>query len=190
MVIFLWRRGAWKTLLIATIVALVVVVALYAPFWQGPQTLQPIWNQTSRVVWSPASLLIVLTGAPTPVRILAGVVWLAICALVLVQRRDAADVAASSGWVLVATLLLLTSAVFSHYLVPAVALAAVAQDERFRKLVMWLSMGALAAYAVELLSLTFGPDWIGSDAYRVAGSLTLLAPSAALLPWRAVARRR
>jgi hypothetical protein len=61
--------------------------------------------------------------------------------------------------------------------VPAVAVAAVCDDERLRRVVMWLSVGALAAYAVEPLSLVLGPGWVGSDAYKVLGTLTLLGPA-------------
>jgi hypothetical protein len=78
----------------------------------------------------------------------------------------------------VATVLLLAGAVFAHYLVPAVALAAVAPATRLEPLVLWLSIGGLAAYSVELLSLTFGPTWIGSIKYEIVGSLVLLGPAA------------
>ena len=51
---------------------------------------------------------------------------------------------------------------------------------------MWLSIGALAAYAVELLSLVFGSAWIGSDTYKLIGTLSLLGPAAlaCCVPWR------
>ena len=84
---------------------------------------------------------------------------------------------------LLISLLLLTSAVYAHYLVAAVALAAVSDDERLQRLALWFSIGGLGAYAVELLGLPLGPDFLGTDGYRVVGSLVLLAPPAlALLP--------
>jgi hypothetical protein len=122
-----------------------------------------------------------------------GIVWLGVCARLVVRRRldCPSDLAASSGWVLIASVLLLTSAVFAHYLVPAVALAAVSDDERLHRGVVWLSVGGLAAYAVELLGLTLGSAWLGSASYRLIGSLILLGPVAAMwLAPRAAQRRR
>ena len=56
-------------------------------------------------------------------------------------------------------------------------------DERLQRLALWFSIGGLGAYAVELLGLPLGPDFLGTDGYRVVGSLVLLAPPAlALLP--------
>jgi hypothetical protein len=78
-------------------------------------------------------------------------------------------------------LLLLTSAVYAHYLVAAVALAALAGNPRLDRVVMWLSVGGLAAYAVELFSLVLGPAWLGSDGYRVVGTLVLLIPASLAL---------
>ena len=112
-------------------------------------------------------------------RVLLGLIWAAVCVTLLRARLEApSDVAATSGWLMLVSLLLLTSAVFAHYLVPAIALAAVSTDERLQRLVMWLSIGALAAYAVELLSLVFGSAWIGSDTYKLIGTLSLLGPAA------------
>jgi hypothetical protein len=112
------------------------------------------------------------------VRVLLVGVWLASGAIILRRARvdTAAEVAASSGRLLLSSLLL-TTAVFGHYLVPAVALAAVSADARLEQWVFWLSIGGLAAYAVEVLALAFGPDWIGSAGYQLAGSLVLLAPA-------------
>jgi hypothetical protein len=66
--------------------------------------------------------------------------------------------------------------VFAHYFVPAVALAAVADDARLERAVLWLSIGSLAAYGVELLGLTFGTAWLGSVGYQLLGSVVLLGP--------------
>jgi hypothetical protein len=182
----LWRSGGWRALLPAALGAMVLVGLVYAPFWAGTATLQPLLHQTGRVVWSPGTLLIILSsGLPSPlaatslVRVLLVGVWLASGAIILRRARvdTAAEVAASSGRLLLSSLLLLTTAVFGHYLVPAVALAAVSADARLEQWVFWLSIGGLAAYAVEVLALAFGPDWIGSTGYQLAGSLLLLAPA-------------
>ena len=183
----LWRIGGWRALLPAALGGAVLVGLVYAPFWAGADTLQPLLHQTGRVVWSPGTLLIILSsvvpGALVPgelVRLALVALWLASCVLILRQARltSAAEVAACSGRLLLSSLLLLTTAVFGHYLVPAIALAAVAADTRLEQWVFWLSIGSLAAYAVELLALAFGPDWIGSAGYQLTGSLVLLAPAA------------
>jgi hypothetical protein len=179
-----WRRGGWRALVPAALGGLALAALVYAPFWSGPETLAPIWNQTTRLVWSPASLLILaaqhVPGGPydTTLRAVLGLVWLAACVLVVRQSRQ---VASASAWLLLATLLLLTSAVFAHYLVPAVALAAVACNPRLDRVVVWLSIGGLAAYGVELLSLVLGEAWLGSDGYRVVGTLVLLLPASIAL---------
>jgi len=195
-VLRLWRSGGWRALLPAALGAVVLIGLVYAPFWAGTATLQPLLHQTSRVVWSPGTLLMILSSAlPGPiaatslVRVLLVGVWLASCVLTLRRARleTAAEVAASSGRLLLSSVLLLTTAVFGHYLIPAVALAAVSADARLEQWVFWLSIGGLAAYAVELLALVFGPEWIGSLGYQLAGSLVLLAP-AALATLRSPAR--
>jgi hypothetical protein len=185
LIAYVWRRAGWRAALISLGIAAVLVAALYVPFWAGPQTLAPVWNQTSRVVWSPASLLIVasawLPGGPyaSAVHVLFGLLWVSVCALLVLRSPlvRPADLAATCGWVLLVSVLLLTSAVYAHYLVPAVALAAISEDERLQRLIFWLSVGAQAAYAVDLLGLTLGPAWLGSDQYRVVGTLVMLGPA-------------
>ena len=178
-----WRRGGWRALVVTLAVGLAVLVAGYAPFWVGQATLLSIWQQTQQPVWSPASLLLVLTawlpGGPYELAVRAalglicavGTVWL------LGRRRDACapeQVAGTSGWLLLLGLLCLTSAVYAHYLVPVVALAAVADDVRLERTVQWLSIGGLAVYALDLLGLALWPMWLASVGYRVVGSLVLL----------------
>ena len=87
----------------------------------------------------------------------------------------------SACLVLLATLLLLTTAFFAHYLVPVIALAAVSGNARLRRVVVALSVGAMAAYAVELLNLAFGPAFIGSASFQMIGSLALLLPAACIV---------
>jgi hypothetical protein len=181
----LWRRGGWRRLVPAGVGGLVLGVACYAPFWVGLPTLKAVWQQTSQLGWSPSTLLAivwtVLSGAPSEaaVHVVFTLVWAAACVLVLARQRGdrPSDLASTSGWLVVASLLLLTSAVFAHYFVPAVALAAVANDPRLERMVLWLSIGGLAAYSVELLGLAFGSSWIGSNSYQLLGSLVLLGPA-------------
>jgi hypothetical protein len=155
-----------------------VSVALYLPFWVGLPTLQPVLFQTNRVVWSPGALLIALGANPTFARVLCATAWLGIC--VLVARRNSP--VAERVWIIqLATLLLLTTAFFAHYLVPLVALAAIAGNPRLERLTLALSIGALAAYAVELLAPAFDVGWIGSSGYQALGSLITLGPAAFVL---------
>ena len=188
--LYLLSRDGWRRLLAACVFGAALAAALYAPFWAGLATFAPLVGQTSRLVWSPASLLIVvLGGLPSGaydvwVRVGLGLLWAVAVGLVLRRTwpvRDLSAAAEASAWLLLATLLLLTSAVFAHYLVPAVALAALADSPRLDRVVMWLSIGGLAAYGVDLLSLAYGSTWLGSDAYRVLGSLILLGPAALVL---------
>jgi hypothetical protein len=178
----LWRSGGWRRLVPAVLGGLVLAGVCYAPFWDGLRTLTAVWQQTSRLGWSPATLLIVgsawLSGAQFDgaVRVALGLVWAGVCGVVLVRRR--VQLAESSGWLLLATLSLLTSAVFAHYFVPAVALAAVANSPRLERVVYWLSIGGLAAYGLEILGMAFDPQWIGSNGYQVVGTLVLLGPVA------------
>jgi hypothetical protein len=185
----LWRSGGWRRLLPAVLGGLVLAALCYTPFWVGPTTLTAVWQQTGLLGWSPATLLIVgsawLTGGRFDgvVHVGLALVWAGVCVLVLMRRRvdRPADLAASSGWLLLATLLLLTSAMYGHYFVPAVALAAVADNPRLERAVFWLSIGGLAAYGPELMGLAFDPVWVGSQAYQVVGTLVLLGPATAAM---------
>jgi hypothetical protein len=189
LLVYAWRRARWRAVLAGVALAALLTLALYAPFWEGPRTLAPIWNQTSRLVWGPTSLLLVASqwppGGPydAAIRSLMALAWVTFAVGLVARARldDATDVASASGWLTLAGVLLLTSAVYAHYLVAAVALAAVSSDARLQRVVFWLSIGGLAAYGVDLLGLALGRDWLGSDAYRVLGSLVLLAPVAAAL---------
>src|SRR5207245_6755246 len=94
------------------------------------------------------------------------------------------DVTVSATLVLLATMLLMTTAFFAHYLVPVIALTAVSRQARVQRAVLALSIGAMATYAVELLNAAFGPGFIGSPSFQIVGSLVLLVPAMiALLPW-------
>jgi hypothetical protein len=176
--LLLSRERRWRALVLGGLLGLGISVALYAPFWVGPRTLEPVLFQTNRVVWSPGALLIALGANSLLTRAACAAAWLGVC--VLVARRGS-QLAEMVWTVQVASLLLLTSAFFAHYLVPVVALAAVAGNPRLERLTLALSIGALAAYAVELLAPAFDVGWIGSPAYQALGSLLTCAPVAALL---------
>ena len=173
LVAWLAHQRRWRDLALGLAGSAVLSTALYAPFWVGPQSLLPIVVQTSRVVWSPGSLLVMLTG-DTAARLIL-VVGFAALYLALVRR--ARPLPLQSALLLLATLLLLTTAFFAHYLVPVVALAAVAGNRRLEHVTLALSLGSLAAYSVELLAVVFPMGWIGSPGYQVLGSLITLAPA-------------
>jgi hypothetical protein len=172
------RRRAWLTLGSGTLIAGVLAVAAYAPFWRGPATLLPILAQTSRVVWSPGSLLIAAGMDAGAVRVLLAIAWAAASSVTLWRVRDPLI---SASVVLLATFLLLTTAFFAHYLVPVIALSAVSGHARLQQGVLVLSIGAMAAYAVELLSLGLGPSFIGSSSFQIVGSLVLLLPATVIV---------
>jgi hypothetical protein len=174
----LLRERRWRTLALGGLLSLAVSAALYAPFWVGPRTLEPVLFQTNRVVWSPGALLIALGANSVLARAACAAAWLAICVL---TARSKSSLAETMWTVQLASLLFLTTAFFAHYLVPVVALAAVAGNPRVERLTLAASIGALAAYAVELLAPAFDAGWIGSSAYQALGSLLICGPMAVLL---------
>jgi hypothetical protein len=181
------RQRAWLTLGASVLVAAALAIAAYAPFWQGPETLLPILAQTSRVVWSPGSLLIAAGVDAGAVRVLLAVAWAATSGFML--WRVHAPIM-SACLVLLATLLLLTTAFFAHYLVPVIALAAVAEHARLQQVILALSVGAMAAYAVELLSLAVGPAFVGSPSFQIVGSLVVLVPASITFAGMRATQRR
>lgn len=188
------RRDGLRRLVLAGALALALAVLAYLPFWSGPATLASVTNQTGRLIWSPTALLVIATshGARLAsigvgadqlsgvVRAVLALLWLALVAGI--SRRcaapcaTAAQVATGTAWCLVAGVLLLTGAVYAHYLVPVVALTALSESRRLERAVLWLSIGSLSAYAVEILSSVYGGAWLGSEGASLLGSLVLLTP--------------
>src|SRR5207249_2714504 len=113
-----------------------------------------------QVDWSPGSVLLLATesisGTPqdAAVRSLLVGAWLAAVAALLrwapVERDD--DLAASVCLFALITPVLLTTAFYAHYLLPAIALAALSGKAWLERLVLWLSVGSLGAYAVAVLA--------------------------------------
>jgi hypothetical protein len=194
-----FRQHGWRTLVPMALASACLAVVAYLPFWQGPATLAPIWQQTSGLGWSLAT---VLTVAASPqgdaavamlVRLALALLWLAACLCVLKRQRveqTPAELAASMAWLLITALLLLTASVYGHYFVPVVALAAVAGEWLLERAAMWLSIGGLSVYAVGALGWAVDPTWIGTLNYQVIGALVLFGPAtlamlpALLGPWR------
>lgn len=178
--VWLVRRRRWRELVLGVSASAVLAVALYAPFWVGPSSLLAIFVQTSRVVWSPGSLvLLLMSGLRVPAA--DGVTRLTMAAAflgaVMLLGRRAGSLASLAYGLLLATLLLMTTAFFAHYLIPVIALAAAMGNSRFERFATALSVGSLAAYAVEPLGAALPAGWIGSAGYQAAGSLLSLAPA-------------
>ena len=180
-----WRQTGWRGVAPLILSGLLVGVLGYLPFWSGPETLAPIWRQTAGLGWSLATVLAVVVSrqpdetVATLVRGVLALVWAGVSLLIVTRRRvdRPAELAATTAWLLIVTLLLLTGAVYGHYFVPVVALAAVAGNALLERTAMWLSIGGLAVYGVGALGWAFAPTWIGTFEYQLVGSLVLIVPA-------------
>jgi hypothetical protein len=179
------RRAGWRGLVPLAVGGALVLVVGYVPFWNGLETLSPLWHQTAGLGWSPTTAL---TFAITPlggdaagpiVRVVLALTWAAVVGLLLLRRRaeQPSQVAASAGWLLIATLLLLTASIYGHYFVPVVAMAAVSGELSLERAARWLSIGGLAAHAVGAIGWSLYPLWIGTLGYQIFGATVLLGPA-------------
>jgi hypothetical protein len=181
-----FRQAGWRGLAPLALGGALFLTLAYAPFWNGPETLSPLWRQTAGFGWSLTTVLTVAlspTGADWALLLVRGVlalVWAALFGLLLLRRRAdrPAEVAATSGWILIVTLLLLTAVIYGHYFVPVVAMAAVSGEASLERTAKWLSIGGLAAHGVGAIGWSLDPLWIGSLGYQVFGAGVLLAPAA------------
>lgn len=179
-----FRQAGWRGLLRLAMADAVLTLLAYLPFWNGLETMAPIWRQTSGLGFSVTTVLTVATSsqmsdaAALPVRAVLAVAWACITTVLLPRRRldQPAEVAATTGWVLIATLVLLTGAIYGHYFVPIVALAAVSGEVLLERVATWLSIGGLALYAVGPIGWTIDPAWIGTLSYQVTGAVIVFGP--------------
>jgi len=171
------RERRWAALAAGAGAAAALATLAYAPFWEGPGTLTAVGMQISWNWWSPAALAIAAGLDAALVRITLTAVCIGVTLLILLRVRDPATAAAG---VYLAALLLLTSHFFAHYLVPVVALAALSPNRALQRSVLALSLGAMAAYAVDPLQLAMPAGWAGSPAYQILGSVVLIGPLVAL----------
>jgi hypothetical protein len=186
LVVRVWRHESKRALIPLCLGSAAFAGVAYAPFWAGLQTFSSIWQQTAGLGWSLMTVLTVLGWRLSGeqfllvVRATLGLVWVGVCLLMLTRRRlkTAQDLAATTAWLLIATLVLMTGSVYGHYFVPLVALAAVADDPVLERIVLWLSVGGLLVYAVGALGWAFTPLWIGTLDYQVVGTLVLFGPAA------------
>jgi hypothetical protein len=102
-----------------------------------------------------------------------------VCLLLRHRRAErASDVAATSGWLLLSMLVLLTGAVYGHYFVSVVAMAAVSGEASLHRTATWLSIGGLSAHAVGAIGWSLDPLWIGTLGYQMVGAAVLFGPAA------------
>lgn len=186
------RTRRWRALILGVLGCAVLVAALYAPFWVGPGTFSSLVVQANRPQWSFGDALLYASGpwlgpaALPTIRVLLA----AGCALVvaLVVGRGAAQTPPADTGVLVilASLLCLPLAFYSHYLTPVIALAALASDARLRWLVLAVAFGAMVNAVLGVDSLAGGLTGAVLD---ITGSVVMIlavafgiAPTLRLLP--------
>jgi hypothetical protein len=176
-VLVLLGARRWRTLASAVVAALVVSAALYAPFWFGPATLVPLIWQAGYLHWSLGSVMVYALGPPSlPVVrwVLIGgclVPW-AVCLRQLARGEPTpARLAATAALLVLVGVLSVPMAFYSHYLIPVIALAAVAGDARLRSLVLAVSFASMVNAVLGVDSLAGGVNGVLLD---VTGSSVLI----------------
>ncbi|HEU5102006.1 MAG TPA: hypothetical protein VFU22_23450 [Roseiflexaceae bacterium] len=127
------RARAWRTLAVSMLLVGLAVVALYAPFWYGPELITAQASQLGGVA----------SAAPSLARLLLYGVFA--CAVVLVGlSRDERIESLLFGWALVLVLLalLVTKLGFSWYLLTLIALTSLVAEPRITLLVISLSFAS------------------------------------------------
>jgi hypothetical protein len=149
---------------VGVLASAVLLVVLYAPFWIGLATFGPLFAQAGRPQWSLGAILVSLTGAPlgalnaTLIRLLLAGVCAAVSVVLLRRLAASADgIVDTSVLLLLVALLCLPLAFYSHYLMPAVGLAAVAVDARLRALVLAIGCGAMINAVLGVDTFAGGP---------------------------------
>jgi len=175
----LLRARRWRVLVAGLVGSALVAVALYAPFWIGLGTFASLLAQANRAQWSAGSLLLLITGpllgsfAGLLVRVVLGTVCVGLIGVYLRHvRKTAPPLADSASLVMLIGLLTLPMAFYSHYLMPVVALAAIASDARLRVLVLAVGLGAMVNVVLGVDTFAGGPTGLFLD---VTGSVVLIA---------------
>jgi hypothetical protein len=152
----LWRRR-WRRAIEGTLLAGLLVAAVYRPFWQGPETLTAL-RRTDLFTASLASVVRLaleptfgLGDASTIARTLSltGFAVVAVVSLLLALRADSdADLLRAAYFTLFAAVLLLTTWFQAWYVVWPFALGAALGEPRRHLEVALLSLGGLLQYFV------------------------------------------
>jgi hypothetical protein len=193
LVLDLLRRRQWRTLGWATTASLLITAILYGPFWFGFGTLASLFSAATRGQWSVGTLLLsalqpALGSASQPVVRLA-LVAIGGGVVVACLRRRAPTLASTGAAVLLVVLLVVPLVFYSHYLMPVIALAAVASDARLRSVVLAISFGSLVNAVLGVDSLVGGLAGPGLD--LVGSGVLCAALAVALLQvWLATRRIR
>jgi hypothetical protein len=172
LIVSLVRARRWRELSLGLAACALLAVGLYGPFWFGPGTLLPMLQQAGRPQWSLGAALLYVLGSDSQlgVRLLLLAAWCGVAGVCLWRqagRPKVDQVAATAAVVLLAGLLTLPLALYSHYLMPVVALAAVASDARIRSLVLAVSVGTVINAILGADSLAGG---LTGDALDTLGS--------------------
>jgi hypothetical protein len=172
----------WRALGLGIALSLLLAALLYAPFWQGPATFAALLSVTQRSQWSVGSLLLPalqpLLGARAEPVLRGALALVAVllttgCLRPLLVRPPGPQRLAGAAAVLLLVWHLSVPLVFyPQYLIPIVALAAVADDDRLRWLVLAISVAAMADSVLSVDSLAGG---LRDAALVQIGSLVLVA---------------
>jgi hypothetical protein len=151
-VMWLWRSGRGRGAVAMLAVPLMVAVAAYAPFWEGPRTLRSSLDEGRYLTTSiPAALAPALEGvmsrdhAETALTMGARLLFLPVLALALLRTRgDAARMIAIAGALLLLYLLIAASWLMPWYaLWPLLPAAIIPWQARLLRPVLAFSLGAL-----------------------------------------------
>jgi len=172
----------WRALGRGSAISLLLAALLYAPFWQGPATFAALLSVAQRNQWSVGSLLLPVLqpwlGARAEPLLRGGLLVVAVlltaCCLrpLLVRPPGPQRLAGTAALLLLIWHLSVPLLFYPQYLMPIVALAAVADDGRLRWLVLAVSGAAMADSVLSVDSLAGG---LQGAALVQAGSLVLLA---------------
>jgi len=172
----------WRALGRGSAISLLLAALLYAPFWQGPATFAALLSVAQRSQWSVGSLLLAVLqqwlGARAELVLRGGLLVVAVlltaCCLrpLLVRPPGPRRLAGTAARLLLIWHLSVPLLFYPQYLLPIVALAAVADDRRLRWLVLAVSGAAMADSVLSVDSLAGG---LQGAALVQAGSLVLVA---------------
>jgi len=155
-----------------TLLSLALAVAVYRPFWQGPETLTALKRadlftaslaSVLRLALSPAVGLSDASAIARTVS-LSGFVVVAVLGLLLAARAEGdADTLRAAYWILLAGVLLLTTWFQAWYVVWPLALGAALGESRRHLEVALLSLGGLLQYFVFIYLWVIGVFPLGEN---------------------------
>ena len=199
--IYLWRRRrSTKAFALAVapalIAALILAVALYAPYWIGPATFEAVRRQgepffaptPNGIVYWLLSLIFPPNLAPALTTQLLGVLFVGFAFYVGWRARDAAGLLVGCAWISLFYLLIVSAGTWPWYAALPISLMALAPRDFFLPAAVVLALcSRLVAPASKLIDNGFA-NW---DALLpVATTVSVTVPLAILLPLYALHRPR